>query len=516
MRRLRLQPILWTLATLAVWEAVGRAHLLLHGAIPAPSAIIGDWWAQREVYALHAWATIEAAFLGFVAGDVIAIVAAICFVLWPVTERLTRGISITVFAIPAITLGPILVLAFRGIVPQVILSAVCVYFPTMVATLIGLREIDPRPVDVIRAYGGNKYSVLRLVRLRAALPSVLAGLRVAAPAAVLGAILAEFGSGARWGLGTFLLGSLGQAKPERLWGIGLCATAVAALGYIAFALIARTLTHATAAVTIAANSAPDRLGVGEPRSRWQEALLPVAAVAVPLIAWWAILKAINLSPVIARDPIATFNYLFLAENAASARERLIAAFAETLPVAAVGMLLGLGAAFILASLSVLKPVIVKALLPPSLLLQTMPLVALTPIIVLIFGRGWAAMLAVTVAVVFFPAFVTLSQGLALVPRAALDVVRAYGTRPRKELMLVSVPFALPYLFAAARLVAPRALLGAMIAEWLATGTGVGQLLNASRGMLDYGMIWATALVSVTVAVLAYQLVTLVERAFIRA
>ncbi len=85
----------------------------------------------------------------------------------------------------------------------------------------------------------------------------------------------------------------------------------------------------------------------------------------------------------------------------------------------------------------------------------------------------------------------------------------------KSLLLVSVPFALPYLFAAARLVAPRALLGAMIAEWLATGTGVGQLLNASRGMLDYGMIWATALVSVVVSVLAYQSVALVERLVVR-
>ena len=50
---------------------------------------------------------------------------------------------------------------------------------------------------------------------------------------------------------------------------------------------------------------------------------------------------------------------------------------------------------------------------------------------------------------------------------------------------------------------------------LATGTGVGQLLNASRGMLDYGMIWATACISVIVAVLAYHAVSLVERLFIK-
>ncbi len=65
------------------------------------------------------------------------------------------------------------------------------------------------------------------------------------------------------------------------------------------------------------------------------------------------------------------------------------------------MLLGLAAAFALAALSVLRPAIAAALMPPSLVLQTMPLVALTPIVVLIFGRDLAAILAVTVSVVFF-------------------------------------------------------------------------------------------------------------------
>ena len=57
---------------------------------------------------------------------------------------------------------------------------------------------------------------------------------------------------------------------------------------------------------------------------------------------------------------------------------------------------------------------------------------------------------------------------------------------------------------------PRALLGVMIAEWLATGRGLGNLLNQSRGYLDYGMIWSVALVSVLVSVALYQLVARIE------
>jgi sulfonate transport system permease protein len=363
----------------------------------------------------------------------------------------------------------------------------------------------------VHVYGGGSAAVLRYIRLRASLPGLLAGLKVAAPAALLGAILAEFGSGSRWGIGTFLLGSLGQANPVRLWSIGLSVTLVAAIGYGIFALAARRVLGSTLSVTVAANSAPDRLGSYRASRPGQRVLIAAGALALPFFVWWAVPRILGLSPIIARDPVDTFRYLALADGAVSARAALQAALSQTVPAAGLGLLAGLAAAFLLATLSVLRPSVARLLVPPSLVLQTMPLVALTPMIVLIFGRDLAAILAVTVAVVFFPAYVTLAQGFAMTPRAALDVVRSYGDRPLKALLLVSVPFALPYLFAAARLVAPRALLGAMIAEFLATGTGLGQLLNASRGQLDYGMIWATAFASVVVAILAYQAVGLVER-----
>ncbi len=511
----RWRGLAWLVATFAVWELLGRLQWIAGRAFPPPSAILADWIGHYDVYLLHIGATLQSASLGFLFGVIISVLAAIAFVQFPLLERLTRGISISLFAVPAITIGPLLVLAFSGSVPQVILAAICVYFPTMISALLGLRDIDPRPVDVVRTYGGGSWAVLRFVRLRAAVPGILLGLKVAAPAAMLGAILGEFGAGTRWGLGSFLLGSLGQANSARIWGIGLVATLVAGAVYLFFAFVGRRVLGTTTQVTVAANSAPDRLGRAGPGGFMPQLLLSLGSLAMPFIAWWLILKLLNLNPIIARDPIATFNYLFLSEKSAAARQTLLNAFASTLPAAFAGMALGLLAAFLLAALSVLRPAIARALMTPSLVLQTMPLVALTPIIVLIFGRDLLAILAVTVSVVFFPAFVTLAQGLSTVPRAALDVVRTYGERPLKSLFLVSVPFALPYLFAAARLVAPRALLGAMIAEWLATGTGVGQLLNASRGMLDYGMIWATACISVIVAVLAYHAVSLVERLFIK-
>ena len=120
-----------------------------------------------------------------------------------------------------------------------------------------------------------------------------------------------------------------------------------------------------------------------------------------------------------------------------------------------------------------------------------------------------------VLVVFFPAYVMLAQGFALVPRAARELVQVYGGSKSRELALVSVPYAASYLFAAAKLVAPRALLGVMVAEWLLSGRGLGNLLNSSRGLLDYDMVWAGAVVSILISVAAYEAVGGIERPLAR-
>ena len=99
----------------------------------------------------------------------------------------------------------------------------------------------------------------------------------------------------------------------------------------------------------------------------------------------------------------------------------------------------------------------------------------------------------------------------MVPRSVEEMPRAYGANRWTEMRMVTIPASLPYLFAATRLTVPRALLGVMIAEWLATGRGIGNLLNQSRGYLDYGMIWSLAAVSVILSVVFYQIVVVTER-----
>ncbi len=516
-----MKPLLRVLIVLAVWEALGDLHLIAQGAMPSPSGIIMQWWQDRADYPPHIWATLKPALVGFLIGNTIAVAVAVVFVLVPVMESLMRGLNVAVFAIPPIALSPVLVITLPGDWPQIVLAAVSVYFPTMVMTLLGLRDIDPRPIDVIRSYGGGTMAVLRWLRLRSCVPGLLGGLRVAAPAAILGSILAEFGSGARWGLGSFLLGSLGRADPARIWGIGLTATLIAASAYGICALLAHRSTESMLAVTIAGGKTEARTGKTEARTqktgstRFLRGLLAVGAFAIPFLAWWGILKGFGVSPVIAKTPLGVWQYLTSAPDAVDSRAAILQALGQSLPLALVGLAIALVVALSLAVMGTIWRTLSAVLLPAALILQTMPLVALTPMIVLICGRGVTTTLVVTVIVTFFPAFITIAQGLAQVPKASLDLLDVYGASRLQKLLKVSLPMSLPYLCAAARLVAPAALLGVMIAEWMATGYGLGNLLNTARGELDYGMIWTVAFVAVAVSVGFYQLVKLIEAAVLR-
>jgi sulfonate transport system permease protein len=496
---------------LLVWEFLARTFPAVRETIASPTLIVEQYWSNAGLYAPHLLGTVRSAALGFLLGNVVALAAATLFCRFPALEGALRGVNVAVFAMPPIVVGPILAIIFSGSLPQIILSALVVYFPTMAATLVGLRDTDSRLIDVIRTCGGGSMAAFRFARMRSALPALFAGLSAAAPLAVLGAMLGEFGSGARWGLGSFLLGSLGSGDPAKLLGIGFLAAAIALIGHGVFAWIGERVVGSTMAVTIAPERSPDQLATEDRSPLAARGVLLLAALSLPFLLWWLLLRLSHLSPIVAPGPIDTLLYLVSGPEAADARRTLLAALGETVPLAALGLVAGIAAAFLLAALAVLRPRLEKAILPAALLLQSMPLVAFVPVVLLLLGRDRVASVAMAVLVVFFPAYVLLSQGFALVPAPARELVEVYGGNRSREFVLISVPYAAPYVFAAAKLVAPRALLGVMVAEWLLSGRGLGNLLNASRGLLDYDMVWAGTVTSILLSVAAYEAISKMER-----
>ncbi len=236
-----LPSFLLIVALLVLWEVAARTFLADAVAFPRLTAVLDNVAGNLDNYTTNARATIEAAFPGWLWGNVIATALGALAVAVPFLERATLHVAVAITALPIIALGPIFQVSLAGDAPRSALAALAVFFTTLVGTIVGLRAADRSSVDVIRSLGGGSLAVLRKVRIRAALPDYFAALRISAPAAVLGAIIGEFIGGADNGLGVALIAARAQANPERVWGLALVATAVAGLGYAVIAVAGRLL-----------------------------------------------------------------------------------------------------------------------------------------------------------------------------------------------------------------------------------------------------------------------------------
>mgnify|MGYP001314740198 CR=1 FL=1 len=239
-------------------------------------------------------------------------------------------------------------------------------------------------------------------------------------------------------------------------------------------------------------------------------LAVVASAAVIVGLWYAFLELFDLNPLVAKDPQAVWEYLFTRPDAAENRAEILDGLWHTLGDAAAGYVAGTLAAIGVAISFVLYRQVEQALMPVAMMLRSVPLVAMTPLLTLIFGRGLLAVSVIAGIVVFFPSLVNLVFGLRSAPPAAADLVVAYGGGPFTVLRKVSLPSALPSLFVSARISVPGAIIGALLAEWLATGKGLGYYMQHSQQTFNYGGVWASVVVITAASVAIYALVGFIE------
>ena len=227
---------------IALWQVLGATVFSRGKAVPTPTAVIRqivkDGW---HFYGPNLKATVTVAVKGWFWGNLLAIGLAMLILIGQVFEGPLLQLGVVSYCLPIVAIGPILVLAFRGDTPRVVLAGLAVFYTTLIGMLIGLRSADVTSLDMVRAYGGGPGKQLTKVRLRASLPSLFAALRIAAPAAVLGAIIGEY-LGADKGLGVAMINSEQALDVARTWGIALVAAGVAGIGYALTALAARLLT----------------------------------------------------------------------------------------------------------------------------------------------------------------------------------------------------------------------------------------------------------------------------------
>ena len=152
-----------------------------------------------------------------------------------------------------------------------------------------------------------------------------------------------------------------------------------------------------------------------------------------------------------------------------------------------------------------------AVYPLALAIRSVPIVAITPLISLILGFGTQTTVAVATLISFFPMFVNMSRGLVAVDRQALELFEVLDAGTLKTYRALRWPSSLPYLYASLKVTASGAVLGAMIAEYIASNSGLGYMLQSAATTYQYRLMWEVTVVATALVIVIFFAVTWLER-----
>lgn len=185
----------------------------------------------------------------------------------------------------------------------------------------------------------------------------------------------------------------------------------------------------------------------------------------------------------------------------------------TLSESLVGLVIGFVAAFVLAVLTSELPVVRRAVMPIAVVLNVTPLVAIAPALVVAFGFGPMPKLVITALICFFPILINTAVGLRSLPSEVLQVYRTMDASRLELLVHLRVPNALPFMFAALRIVFPLSIIGAVVAELSASGStgGLGTVISTASSMNQLAVVYSSIFILAVMGVLLLALITVVER-----
>ncbi len=174
--------------------------------LPAPEVVGERAWRAIGSGILweHSAVTLLEIVLGFVSGATAAVLTGIALGKSVLIEKVLSPYIVAAQAVPILALAPLLDIWFGGgLLARVMICALIVFFPIAIATMVGIRSVDPLLTEMLRSLGATNQQRTSLLEVPSALPVIFGGLRVGVTLAVIGAVVAEW-AGASTGLGVLI------------------------------------------------------------------------------------------------------------------------------------------------------------------------------------------------------------------------------------------------------------------------------------------------------------------------
>ena len=206
MKNPTLLSVAGALVFLALWKLVVVVGGYPDFILPPPETVarrLVEAWASGQI-APHAAATLVEIGLGFVAGATLGLIAGYGLGRSALVAKVFSPYLVAAQATPILALAPVLALWFGpGLLGKVVIAALIVFFPVAVSTMVGIRTVDARLLELGRSLRATRRQVLLTLEIPGALPSIFGGLRIGITLAVVGAIVGEW-AGAERGLGVLV------------------------------------------------------------------------------------------------------------------------------------------------------------------------------------------------------------------------------------------------------------------------------------------------------------------------
>lgn len=241
------------------------------------------------------------------------------------------------------------------------------------------------------------------------------------------------------------------------------------------------------------------------RGLWR-ILETVLAIAAIIAAWELYTRFYDVPDFLLPSPVSVWNALV-----ESAKGPLFGHLFYTVSILtlgyAVGLLLGGMSGLLLAKSARIE----RWLSGPILFLQTAPKIALAPLFIIWFGLGITSKLILIVSLVFFPVLIATLVGVRSVDGRLHDLAQVLHLSPWQRFQRIEFPAALPEMFIGLRVGAVQAVVGAILAEWMAGKQGLGYLMTFATATYKTPLLFAAVIVTALLGIVVYQIIELLER-----
>ena len=185
----------------------------------------------------------------------------------------------------------------------------------------------------------------------------------------------------------------------------------------------------------------------------------------------------------------------------------------TLATVVVGFLISFAISLPLAVFMTSSPLISSAIYPLLVLTQSIPKVALAPILVVMLGANELPRLVITFLVAFFPLVIAIAVGLVAVPDELIELGRSFKASKLQELYRIRLPYAVPFIFSGLKVAIALAVVGAVVGEFVNADKGLGYMIITATAFFKTPVAFGALILLSIMGVVLFQIVVIIERIF---